>query len=121
MKRIILLAWLLLAPSVCAASNLVTLDFDGVDIKQLTMVYADVRGKAVMYPDDFSEIVRLISPRPVMPQVFFAMYEDLLRSIGYNLFEFRNYIRISRQIPRTYESSQADTANPEPLTVEGPK
>ncbi len=100
---------ILLAPSLVSASDLVNLDFDGVDIKILTEIVSDIKKKPVMYCEGFSGEVRLVSTTPVKPQVFFNLYGELIRELGYNVFEFRNHMMISRQVG----------FHPEPRGMEG--
>jgi type II secretory pathway component GspD/PulD (secretin) len=128
----ILCAILLLAGPVAFAtqpqtvkSNLVTMNFDDVDISVLARFISQITGKNIVFDDDVTGKVSVVAPSKVTPAQAYCIFLSALQIKGFAAIETGPVVRIlpareARAIAQVTNSQTPAGECAKPLDLNGP-
>ena len=83
----------------------VQINFDSVDIQDFTKVVSQAVGKNFIIPPSLKGKITIISPKPIPKREFFNLYVAALDELGYQVVEYKDYVKIVRNREAPRESS----------------
>ena len=97
---------ILSAPVYAQGTNrTVQINFDSVDIQDFTKVVSQAVGKNFIVPPSLKGKVTIISPKPIPRRELFNLYVAALDGLGYQVVEYKDYVKIVRNREAPKESS----------------
>ncbi len=86
-------------------SKTVQVNFDSVDIQDFTKVVSQAVGKNFIIPPSLKGKITIISPKPIPKRELFNLYVAALDELGYQVVEYKDYVKIVRNREAPKESS----------------
>ncbi len=83
----------------------VQVNFDSVDIQDFTKVVSQAVGKNFIIPPSLKGKITIISPKPIPKRELFNLYVAALDGLGYQVVEYKDYVKIVRNREAPKESS----------------
>ena len=83
----------------------VQINFDSVDIQDFTKVVSQAVGKNFIIPPSLKGKITIISPKPIPKRELFNLYVAALDGLGYQVVEYKDYVKIVRNREAPKESS----------------
>ena len=83
----------------------VQINFDSVDIQDFTKVVSQAVGKNFIIPPSLKGKITIISPKPIPKRELFNLYVAALDGLGYQVVEYKDYVKIVRNREAPRESS----------------
>ncbi|ADY73041.1 general secretion pathway protein D [Desulfurobacterium thermolithotrophum DSM 11699] len=87
----------------------VQINFDSVDIQDFTKVVSQAVRKNFIIPPSLKGKITIISPKPIPKKELFNLYVAALDELGYQVVEYKDYVKIVRNREATKESSIVKT------------
>ncbi|WP_163327738.1 type II secretion system secretin GspD [Desulfurobacterium thermolithotrophum] len=87
----------------------VQINFDSVDIQDFTKVVSQAVKKNFIIPPSLRGKITIISPKPIPKKELFNLYVAALDELGYQVVEYKDYVKIVRNREATRESSIVKT------------
>jgi general secretion pathway protein D len=83
----------------------VQVNFDSVDIQDFTKVVSQAVGKNFIIPPSLKGKITIVSPKPIPKKELFNLYVAALDGLGYQVVEYKDYVKIVRNREAPKESS----------------
>ncbi|GAB6076706.1 type II secretion system secretin GspD [Desulfurobacterium crinifex] len=87
----------------------VQVNFDSVDIQDFTKVVSQAVGKNFIIPPSLKGKITIISPKPIPKRELFNLYVAALDGLGYQVVEYKDYVKIVKNREAPKESSTVKT------------